>query len=217
MALICPAQRLSKDQQREARNRQGYIPPVLATPPGAVRDATDELSKAIALGALLAEDPASAFGILQQFAAGSPPRIQAERRLHVALKCQGQQIVSRYLEGDQIPQVREDFLRCARLFEEAYRLAPTASFDQSRALFCRGRALIFDRRYQDAEQLLRQSIQMDPKRGYAWNAIGISRLEQINTALTAQAAVTLFDEAAGAFQNAIRYAPYWAYPLTIWR
>jgi tetratricopeptide (TPR) repeat protein len=124
-----------------------------------------------------------------------------------------QRIVSHYLDGDQIPQIRADFDRCARLFAEAARLQPGVVFDQSRQTFCQGRALIFDRRYADAEQLLRQSIQLDPKHGYAWNALGVSRLEQINGALTAQAATALFDEAAADFRAASRYAPYWAYPV----
>jgi hypothetical protein len=91
---------------------------VLPAPPAAVRDATDELSKAVARGALLPEDPASAFGILPQLPA------EAERRLRVAMEDQGQQIVSRYLEGDQVPQIREDFFRCARLFEESAKISP---------------------------------------------------------------------------------------------
>jgi tetratricopeptide (TPR) repeat protein len=192
-----PAQPLTKGQDREARDRQGYVPPVVAAASVAPPAGPDEISAAF----------------VAQLPAGSPQRIEAERRLRVALEDQGQQIISHYLDGDQIPQIRADFDSCARLFAEAARLQPGIAFDQSREVFCRGRALIFDRRYADAEQLLRQSIQLDPKHGYAWNALGISRLEQINGALTAQAATALFDEAATDFRTASRYAPYWAYPV----
>src|ERR1035441_4587101 len=67
-----------------------------------------------------------------------------DRRLHISLDDQGQEILSRYLEGEQVPQIKADFERCARYFEEALALEPTAAFDRSRALFCRGRALVFD-------------------------------------------------------------------------
>ena len=210
---LLPAQPLTKGQDREARDRQGYVPVVVGAPFAPVPAGPDEVSAAIARGALLPEDPAGASALVAQLPAGSPQRIDAERRLRVALEDQGQQIISHYLDGDQIPQVRADFARCARLFEEAARLQPGNTFDQSREVFCRGRALIFDRRYADAEQLLRQSIQLDPKHGYAWNALGISRLEQISSALTAPAATALFTEAAADFRSATRYAPYWAYPV----
>ncbi len=218
---LAPAEPLSKNDQRDARNRQGYASPVIEETSVGVRGEGDEISKAVARGALLPEDPGSAFNITAQLPAGSTGRADAERRLRIALEDQGQQIISRYLEGNQIPQVREDYQRCARVFEEAARLEPivlaaataAATFDTSRSLFCRGRALIFDRRYPEAEQLLRQAIQLDPKRSYAWNAIGISRLEQIGILLTAQAANAMFDEAAEAFRTAMRYAPYWAYPI----
>ncbi len=208
-----PAQPLTKGQDREARDRQGFVPPVVGAPPVLAPSGPDAISAAIARGAVLPEDTSTASALVAQLPAGSPQRTDGERRLRVALEDQGQQIISHYLEGDQIPQTRADFARCARLFEEAARIQPGIPFDQSREVFCRGRALIFDRRYAVAEQFLRQSIQLDPKHGYAWNALGISRLEQINSALTAPAATALFNEAAADFRAATRYAPYWAYPM----
>jgi Flp pilus assembly protein TadD len=216
--VLVPPKPLSQNAQREARNRQGYIQPVIEAPSTANRGDVDDLSTAIARGALLPEDPASAFQIAMQPPAGSPNRMEAERRLRVAMEDAGQQVISHYLEGDQIPQIRDDFVRCGRLFGEAALLQPASNveprkFDTSRSLFCRGRSLIFDRRYPDAEQLLRQSIQLDPRRGYAWNALGISRLEQISRTITAPTASAFFDDAANDFRTAIRYAPYWAYPV----
>ena len=94
-----------------------------------------------------------------------------------------------------------------KVFEEALHLRPDAEFDRSRALFCEGRARIFDGQYAEAQRLLESSIQIDPKRAYAYNALGIAQLEQI--ARTGQG----FDAATDALRNAMRYAPYWAYPI----
>ncbi len=127
--------------------------------------------------------------------------------MHIALSDHGQEIMSRYLEGEQIPQTKADFERCASDFEEALLLDPGADFDRSRALFCRGRALVFDAQYDSAEKLLAESIAIDPHRAYAYNALGIALLER--SARTGQGLA----EAAVNFQSAMRYAPYWAYPV----
>jgi hypothetical protein len=66
-----------------------------------------------------------------------------EQRLHLALADRGQQIVSRYLDGEQENLRKPDFDKCARYFRtrpSAWR--PPRGYDQSRALFCHGRALI---------------------------------------------------------------------------
>jgi tetratricopeptide (TPR) repeat protein len=210
---LLPAQPLSQDQQRDASNRGLFIAPVVAAQSLPPRPPTDEIDHAIAKGALLPEDPDSADALVASLPAGSTARVQAGRRLRVALEDQGQAIISKYLEGDQIPQLPGDFSRCARIFEEAGRLAQGDDFDRSRELFCQGRALIFASRYAEAEALLQQSIQLDPKRAYAWNALGISHLEQINNRLAAAQVNSQWDQAAAAFRSAMRYAPYWAYPV----
>jgi tetratricopeptide (TPR) repeat protein len=210
-----PFQPMPKEELRDERNRQVYLPVVIsgeAVPAGA-RGLNDVFEDAITRGKLLPEDFPSAYNLMLQRPAGSDSRREAERRLRIALEDQGQQIISRYLEGDQIPQVRDDFVRCQRVFEEAVKLDPGAQFDQSRGIFCQGRALIFERRYAEAEQLLTESIRLDPKHAYAWNAVGISKLEQVNRTTDTTAAEAAFAQAAAAFQNAIRFAPYWAYPV----
>jgi Flp pilus assembly protein TadD len=210
-----PFQPMPKEELREERNRQAFIPVVVS--PGAVpagaRGLDDGFEDAIARGKLLPEDFPSAYNLMLQRPAGSGDRREAERRLRIAFEDQGQQVISRYLEGDQVPQVREDFVRCQRVFEEAVKLDPGAQFDTSRGIFCQGRALIFERRYAEAEQLLAESIRLDPKHAYAWNALGISKLEQVNRTTDTAAAETAFAQAAAAFQNAIRFAPNWAYPV----
>lgn len=209
--VLLGADVISKSQLRDPRIfRQPVVQP--PSPSGPINRNTDEIAEAIALGALLPEDPGSASLLIARLTPGTRERIDGERRLRVALEDEGQQIVSQYLEGDQIPQHGAEFTHCARLFEEAAQLTSPADFDRSRALFCRGRALIFEGRYNEADTQLRQSIQLDPRRAYAWNALGISRLEQI-AHLPSNPAAAAFDEAATDFLTAMRYAPYWAYPV----
>ncbi len=124
----------------------------------------------------------------------------------MALEEKGQSVIVRYLKGDQVPQLESEFVQGERLFKAALELAPDAAFDESRFLFCRGRAEIFKRQYTIAQRTLDAAINIDPERAYAYNAIGIAYLEQIPTRRAT------FDQAATAFRTAIRFAPYWAYP-----
>src|ERR1019366_4271193 len=90
-------------------------------------------------------------------------------RLRIALEDRGQQVILKYLAGDQNAMTEEEFTNGALDFEAALELAPAGAFNESRALFCRGRALIFHRNAQDfarAIELLQQSIRLDGKRGY---------------------------------------------------
>jgi tetratricopeptide (TPR) repeat protein len=93
------------------------------------------------------------------------------------------------------------------LFDTALQLDSTNTFDRSRSLFCQGRALVFAKQYDDAQRSLDQSIQLDSRRAYAYNALGIAHLERIARTGTG------FDAASDAFRTAMRYAPYWAYPI----
>jgi len=163
---------------------------------------------ALAAGVLLPREESSASRYLEQLG-GTLPAAQLDdmrERLRVALEDRGQETILRYLEGDQIPQSKEDFLLGAAYFEAALRLAPDSSFDQARMLFCQGRSLIFDHSYAQARRLLERSIRIDPARSYAYNALGIAYLEQIASNAAS------FDAAIRAFHDAIRFAPYWAYP-----
>jgi tetratricopeptide (TPR) repeat protein len=131
-----------------------------------------------------------------------PPLQDPNSRDRIELEDKGQEVMSRYLEGEEVPLKQVDFEHCADWFEAAYQLDNTNTYDRSRALFCRGRAAIFSKQYTDAENLLNQSIQLDSRRAYAYNALGIAHLERAR-----------YDEAATVFRTAMRYAPYWAYPI----
>ncbi len=188
-----PAQPLSEQDLRDIRRRRG-LPAGPQSPEAALPDDTDA---ALALLEKLRHDPAQ-----------TPDSIRAlERRLQVAFEDRGQAVMSRYLEGEEVPQNKAEFSHCTRWFAEAAKLSPDPAFDHSRAEFCEGRALIFDKQYAQAEKLLRQSIAIDPRRSYAYNALGIAYLEQISQRRQG------FDEAVNAFRTAMRFAPYWAYPI----
>lgn len=148
-------------------------------------------------------DPLTPAGVREEPSSRSIPSSPE----YVLLENRGQQYLIRYLRGEQVPQRREDFLECEHLFAEALRLRGGAPFTQSRMLFCRGRARIFDGEYAEAARLLAESIRLDPKRGYAYNAMGLLQLEE------SKGNPDTIDRAIQSFQDASRRAPYWAYPL----
>jgi tetratricopeptide (TPR) repeat protein len=205
MAML-PAKALSDQELRQLRSRGAQAPPSTQSVPGAPL-AGDAFDAALARGVLLPEQPGSAFNLLSQPGQTAEALDDRRRRLRIALEDTGQQVMSKYLEGEEVPQTEADFDRCARLFDTALQLDPTNTFDRSRSLFCQGRALVFAKQYDDAQRNLDQSIQLDSRRAYAYNALGIAHLERI--ARTGSG----FDAASDAFRTAMRYAPYWAYPI----
>ena len=159
----------------------------------------------------LRADPLAAAAQLKGKPQISPASL-AERseRVRVALEDRGQQIIIRYLRGEQDPPPKEDFELCGRYFEAALDFAPLNTFDESRMLFCQGRAAIFARttqNYAAGTALLQRAIMLDPRRAYAYNALGIVYLEQ------ARGNAANYHRAIDAFEDAIRFAPQWAYPL----
>jgi tetratricopeptide (TPR) repeat protein len=151
-------------------------------------------------GAQKPEPPADASGA--QAAAPASTR--------VGLQDRGQAILVRYMRGEQTAMVKQDFELCATYFGAALAIAPLSVFDESRALFCQGRAALFDatpQAYRQAIRLLGRSILLDPEHAYAYNALGIAYLEQVRND------VSNYDRAVAAFQDAIRFAPRWVYPL----
>jgi tetratricopeptide (TPR) repeat protein len=201
-----PATPLSEQEVRQLRSRGVQTP---NNPQGAAKatQSADPFDAALARGVLLPEEPGSAFNLLNQPSQTTEALTDRQRRLRIALEDSGQQVMSKYLEGEEVPQTKAEFDRCARLFDTALQLDSTNTFDRSRSLFCQGRALVFAKQYDDAQRNLDQSIQLDSRRAYAYNALGIANLERIAGRGTG------FDAASDAFRTAMRYAPYWAYPI----
>lgn len=205
---LLPAKPLTDQEVRQLRQRgaQGGGPRGASPQPGG-----DAFEAALAKGILLPEEPGSAFNLLTAMrnSPGQNPQdlAERERELRIALEDRGQQVMSLYLEGEEVPQTKADFDRCTRYFDIALQLDATNVYDRSRSLFCLGRSQVFAKQYDGAQRSLDQSIQLDPRRAYAYNALGIAYLERISRTGTG------FDEASNAFRTAMRYAPYWAYPI----
>jgi tetratricopeptide (TPR) repeat protein len=167
-------------------------------------DAIDRFTSAIQAGRLLPEQNDNAFDALRQVQSQvSPERyFEMSSQLRIALEDRAQDVLLRYLAGDQNPQDRQPFAQGARYMSAARTLARDSLLLEGRADFFQGRALLFDQKFPDATNLLEQSVRIDPGAAYAYNALGIAYLEQGK-----------FDQAIPAFRDAFRRAPHWSYPL----
>jgi tetratricopeptide (TPR) repeat protein len=164
-----------------------------------------DFEDAMRAGRLQPDEPRSAFTALRQMKMAreltAEQYLERENRLRVRLEEDGQQVLRHYLQGEQIPQTRAEFAACARTYEAARLLTPESVFLESRAAFCAGRAALFDRDYEKATELLERAVRLDGDAAYAFNALGISYLEQAR-----------FSEAMAALRDAVARAPQWAYP-----
>jgi tetratricopeptide (TPR) repeat protein len=144
------------------------------------------------------EGPVKAAAALAGTAASAGKGRSREPRLD--LEDAGEDLVSRYLAGEADPLKKEDFEDAAKSFDDALELAPESVWLESRAAFAHGRSFIFDKRYDDAIDLLDHAIRLDPSGAIAYNALGIAYLEKPD-----------YPRALAAFEDAIRRAPLWAY------
>lgn len=112
----------------------------------------------------------------------------------------GQNVILRYLDGDEAPLTRAEFLSAQSDFAAAKKLAPESLWLEARESFCAGRVAVFDRQYDLAVTLLEKAIRLDPSDALAYNALGVAWLERAN-----------YTRALAAFDDAIRRAPQWAY------
>jgi len=126
---------------------------------------------------------------------------EADLERLIRIQEQGQQIMLRYLEGDEIPQTRADFERGHQLYDEALTLAPGSLYLESRREFFLGRRLVFDKQYDDAITHLETAIRLNPRSPSPYNALGIALLE-----------LARYPESIAAFEGAISRAWYWPYP-----
>ena len=164
----------------------------------------DAFQAAIKAGRLLPNQTGSAWDLVDKLRAELPAQqmLLQENALRVALENQAQQVLLRYLAGDQTPQTKSEFDAGSRYMEAAIRLTPESLYLEGRDDFFQGRGLLFDKQYSQAANLLEQSVRIDPGEAYPYNALGIAYLEQAN-----------FAAAIPAFRDAARRAPNWSYPL----
>jgi tetratricopeptide (TPR) repeat protein len=126
---------------------------------------------------------------------------EADLQRLIRLEEQGQEIMLRYLEGDEIPQAPDDFRNARDWYTEALDLARGSLLLESRKEFFQGRLLIFDKQYDAAIAHLETAIRLNPRSPASYNALGIAYLE-----------IGKYAEAIAAFESAIARAWYWPYP-----
>jgi tetratricopeptide (TPR) repeat protein len=205
---LAPAVPVDKKTLRRPRGLLPSAPKTRSSAPGA--QPSDDFDRALARQHLRRDEAENAFSVLDRVRA-DPSSSHAliaslEEQLRIALEDRGQQAILQYLRGEQSPPAPEKFDDAEKDFRAALELGPVAPFNEARMLFCRGRALLFRHKYDDALAALRASTRLDPSRAYAYNAIGIAYLEH------AASDTSLLGKAESAFHDAIRYAPYWPYP-----
>jgi len=164
----------------------------------------DRFTSAINAGQILPTDPNNAFTALQDLKPLATPEQYQERenQLRVALENKGQEVLLRYLAGDETPQSRDEFQSGARYMDAARTLTQESLFLEGRQDFFQGRALLFDKKFPEAANLLEQAVRIDPGAAYGFNALGIAYLEQAQ-----------YEKAIPAFRDAVRRAQHWSYPL----
>jgi len=182
-------------------------PLLLASTAPPVIDANEDFTNfnaAISAGRLLPDQPDNAFDWLKKIQpqVTSSRYIEISNQLRIALENLAQDVLLRYLGGDQNPQTRQEFEQGARYMEAARSLTRESLFLEGRQDFFAGRALLFEKKFPDAANLIEQSVRIDPNAAYAYNALGIAYLEQGQ-----------FDKAIPAFRDAAHRAPHWSYPL----
>ena len=171
--------------------------------PEAQRD-VDAFQAAIRAKKLLPGEPGSAFDILGKLRAELKPEmlLLQENNLRVALEDMAQQVLLKYLAGDQSPTPKAEFDAGSKYMETAMRLTPESLYLQGRDSFFLGRALLFEKRFAEAADLLEKSVRIDAGEAYGYNALGIAYLEQGQ-----------FSKAIPALRDAAKRAPNWSYPL----
>jgi tetratricopeptide (TPR) repeat protein len=181
---------------------QGQIPSRQL--PVEVQAALDRFNAAINAGRILPTDPNNAFTALRDLKAGASAEQFQERQnqLRVALENKAQEVLLRYLAGDERPQTRDEFQGGARYMEAALTLTKESVFLEGRQDFFQGRALLFDKKFPEAANMLEQAVRIDPGAAYGFNALGIAYLEQAQ-----------YEKAIPAFRDAVRRAQHWSYPL----
>ncbi len=179
-----------------AGSPQGQVP--------APQAMADRFTSAIDAGRILPTDSNNAFTALRDLkATAAPDQFQEfQNQLRIALENKAQEVLLRYLSGDEAPQSRDEFQRGARYMGAARMLTEESLFLEGRQDFFQGRALLFDKKFPEAANLLEQSVRIDPGAAYGFNALGIAYLEQAQ-----------YDKAIPAFRDAVRRAQHWSYPL----
>ena len=181
-----------------AAGSPGQLPP--AQPPASL----EPFAAALNAGRILPTDQDNAFTALAHLKAALAPEQyrEQENQLRVALENKAQQVLLRYLAGDETPQTRQEFENGSRYMAAARQLTQESLYLEGRQDFFQGRAMLFDKKFPEAAALLEESVRIDPGAAYGFNALGIAYLEQAE-----------YDKAIPAFRDAAHRAQHWSYPL----
>src|SRR5439155_15853256 len=113
---------------------------------------------------LLPSEAGTAFDMLAELRGEVLPEMMLlqENYLRVALEDQAQQVLLRYLAGDQNPQTKREFDAGSQYMEAAMRLTPESQYLVGRNAFFAGRALLFEKQFPQAADLLERAVRIDP-------------------------------------------------------
>jgi len=164
--------------------------------------------QAIREGRLLATDAAGA--LLEKLPAPDSEEEREDRRaaqvcLAQALEDQGNEVMKRYVKGDEMPPQTAMYGCGKDLFDAANKLLPSARLE-ARALFFKARLLLLQPNpqqstYDEAIRHLTDSIAKDPKDTYHHNALGLAYLTQEK-----------YQDAKPWFDRAIELDDKWFFP-----
>jgi len=160
------------------------------------------IQQAIAAGNIL--DAGGAWDAYQRLVRETPQepqRLAVETALSAALEETGQRAINEYVHAP-ITEIRRDtFHRAAQAFAELETLRPAEPELEAKQLFCAGRALVVDGKYEQAATALGKAAALDPRAAYVQNALGVA-YERLNRNR----------DALRYFQSAASLAPAWALP-----
>ncbi len=196
----------------QAESRQGDEWSRSTVPPAAPRQreidegvdvAIKRYMEALSSNLVLPNDPENALVLLGRLRRRLPRNLYLHYSniLRAKLDIEGQQVLLRYLQGEQVSQTRTDFLEGAAYSAQARVLTPESLLLEAREAFFEGRVAIFEKDYRRATNVLERAARLDPTGAYSYNALGIAYLEQAS-----------YERALLAFEDAIDLAPNWAYP-----
>jgi len=160
------------------------------------------IQQAIAAGDI--QDAGGAWDLYQRLVRETPQEPQrrlVEMQLSMALEETGQRAINEYVHAPVTEMRRDTFHRAARAFAELEILRPAEPELEAKQLFCAGRALVVDGKYEQAVAALDKAAALDPRAAYIQNALGVA-YERLNRNR----------EAMQFFQSAASLAPAWALP-----
>ncbi len=145
-----------------------------------------------------------AWSLYQQLKAASPadPQLGSiETVLSKALEEIGQTAINLYVRLSPTQIKKDTFRRGSEAFAHLKALRTSDTQIEAKQLFCEGRALIEEGKDEQAIPLLQQSLKLDPRGAYSYNALGIA-MERTRQE----------DRAMEYYRRAEDLAPHWVVP-----